>query len=150
MKGQKKMLTNVYYHGVKPLQASPGAAGLDLACNSYRSNIIIVPGATAIVPTGTFIEIPEGYVGLVCPRSGLAYREGVTILNAPGIIDSDYRGEIKVLLHNTGRMAYVVKHEDRIAQLVITSALVPRLVEEQPVEFSKTQRGDKGFGSTGR
>jgi len=106
------------------------------------------PGARALVPTGLAVAIPSGYAGLVLPRSGLALRHGLTLLNAPGLIDAGYRGEIKVLLINHDRASVTVARGERIAQLVLQRVERAELVEVQ--ELPPTDRGDGGFGSTGR
>jgi dUTP pyrophosphatase len=127
-----------------PTYARHGDAGADLISEQF---IVLNPGQTSAVATGTFIEIPEGYVGLIHPRSGLAANHGITVLNAPGTIDSGFRGEIKVLLHNTGARPVIINKEMRIAQLVIQEFVSAQFVQVE--ELSETQRGDAGFGSTG-
>jgi dUTP pyrophosphatase len=129
-----------------PGYATEGAAGMDLRA-FLAENISIPPLGRARVPTGLRIEIPEGYEGQVRPRSGLAVKFGVTILNAPGTIDSDYRGNLDVILVNLGAEAFVVKDGDRVAQLVIAPVFRAALAEEG--ELSATARGGGGFGSTG-
>jgi dUTP pyrophosphatase len=128
-----------------PLYATPGSAGCDLIADE---EVTLPPGKWSAVGTGLYLEIPSGYVAQVCPRSGLAFKHGVTVLNSPGIIDSDYRGEIKVLLINHNSLRYTVKKGDRIAQLVFMpiASAVMRHVEQ----LSSTDRGEGGFGSTGR
>ena len=108
----------------------------------------MLPGERASIPTGLRIELPEGYEAQVRPRSGLAIRHGVTILNAPGTIDSDYRGEIRVLLINHGLETFTIEPGDRIAQLVV--APVSRIVWQQAESLEESGRGEGGFGSTGR
>ncbi len=135
-----------------PRRESPGAAGLDLKANlliaDRLAGIGIAPGAFTLVPTGLRVALPPGYEAQVRPRSGLAYRSGVTVLNSPGTIDSDYRGEIRILLVNFGTSPASILHGDRIAQLVI-AALPP--YEIHPVrDLDSTTRGHGGFGSTGR
>ncbi len=130
-----------------PAYMSLGAAGLDLLADVDR-DVAIEPGGRALVPTGLAIALPAGYEGQVRPRSGLAHRTGVTVLNAPGTIDSDYRGEIQVLLVNLGREATVVRAGDRIAQLVV--APVARLEWAEVATLDATDRGAGGFGSTDR
>jgi dUTP pyrophosphatase len=128
--------------------ASVGAAGLDLmAANQAGGPIILDPSARALVPTGLVIQLPEGYEAQVRPRSGLALRHGVTVLNAPGTIDADYRGEIMVLLINLGSEAFVVERGMRIAQLVVApvTTVSPFVVEM----IDDTGRSGAGFGSTG-
>ncbi len=133
-------------NGTVPAYQSPGAAGIDLESSGER-DIVIQPGKRSLVPTGIFLEIPEGYEGQVRPRSGLAVKHGVTVLNTPGTIDSDYRGEVKVVLVNLGESDFVVKKGDRIAQLVFSPVCRAILSEKEILE--NTARGHGGFGSTG-
>jgi dUTP pyrophosphatase len=129
-----------------PAYQTDGAAGLDLHA-ALAGNVILGHGERALIPTGWSIEIPAGYEGQVRPRSGLALHHGVTVLNAPGTIDSDYRGELGVVLINFGAQPIAIRHNDRIAQLVI--ATVTRCsIDSRPV-LSLTHRGASGFGSTG-
>jgi dUTP pyrophosphatase len=134
---------------VIPRYKTSGAAGLDLsAC--LTTTLTIEPGGTARVPTGLQIALPPGHEGQVRPRSGLAARHGVTVLNSPGTIDEDYRGEVQVLLVNHGRESFTIAHGDRIAQLIV--APVSRVEIEavnSDAELGDTQRGQDGFGSTG-
>lgn len=127
-----------------PVQAYPGDAGLDLvACEGVR----LAPGRRAVVPTGIAVEIPKGYAGFVQPRSGLAARHGLAIVNSPGLIDSGYRGEIRVVLLNTDADdEFVVEAGMRIAQLVIAPVATVRLVEVD--ELASSERGGRGFGSS--
>lgn len=127
-----------------PRYASAGSAGLDL--HAATGPLTLEPGARALVGTGLALALPDGVEGQVRPRSGLALKHGVTVLNAPGTIDSDYRGEIGVLLVNLGESAFVVERGMRIAQLVIAPVGRARLVEG---ETEPTGRGAGGFGSTG-
>jgi dUTP pyrophosphatase len=129
-----------------PRYASELAAGADLSSASSEP-IIIEPGSWASVPTGVRIELPPGYEAQVRPRSGLAARHGLTVLNAPGTIDADYRGEIRVLLINLGKDAFLVERGLRIAQLVI--APVARCEFERAERLGESGRGEGGFGSTG-
>jgi dUTP pyrophosphatase len=129
-----------------PSYMSPGAAGLDLAAD-LGSPITIPPGGRALVPTGLALALPAGFEAQVRPRSGFAQRTGVTVLNAPGTIDSDYRGEIQVLLVNLGQDRVVVRRGDRIAQLVV--APVARIEWRETQDLDGTARGAGGFGSTG-
>jgi dUTP pyrophosphatase len=129
-----------------PEYQSAHASGMDLRA-ALLEPITIAPGARALVPTGFIIAIPRGYEGQVRPRSGLALRSGVTVLNTPGTIDSDYRGEVMVVLINHGRQKFIVKRGDRIAQLVI--APVARALLEVVDELDGTERGTGGYGSTG-
>jgi len=128
-----------------PSYATAGAAGLDLRA-AVPSRLVVAPGERALVPTGLRIAVPTGYEGQVRPRSGLALRHGIVLPNAPGTIDSDYRGEIQVILWNTGAEPFAIARGDRIAQLVV--APVAR-VELEEVALDETQRGAGGFGSTG-
>ncbi len=139
-------MIDVKFKGVKPTRATDGSAGYDLICNEEFGNVLCAQQFYAF-ETGTFVEIPKGYVGKVCPRSGLAAKKGVTVLNAPGIIDSDYRGEIKVILINLGNNDVAFSRGDRIAQLLIQKVEDVAFIE---CELSETERGDGGFGSTGR
>jgi dUTP pyrophosphatase len=127
-----------------PAQAYVGDAGFDLAaCERHE----VAPGERAVIPTGLAVEIPDGYGGFVLPRSGLAARHGITILNAPGLIDSGYRGEVKVVFHNTDTTeAFVVEPGMRIAQLVVLPVPGVALVEQD--ELAASERGDRGFGSS--
>jgi dUTP pyrophosphatase len=131
-----------------PAYETAGSAGMDLrAAVPEDRPILILPGKRALVPTGLVLEIAEGFEGQVRPRSGLAVKHGVTCLNTPGTVDSDYRGELKVLLINHGEEPYVVTRGTRIAQIVF--AAVSRIaIAEKPVA-SGTARGSGGFGSTG-
>lgn len=130
-----------------PAYQSAGAAGMDLvAALPAQSKIIIEPGAHDTIPTGIALALPAGYEAQVRPRSGLAQRAGVTVLNAPGTIDADYRGEIHVILINHGREGYEVVRGARIAQLVFARVEQMVLVE---AELDETARGAGGFGSTG-
>jgi dUTP pyrophosphatase len=130
-----------------PSYASAGAAGADLRA-AVESEVVIAPGERVAVPTGLTLEIPEGWEGQIRPRSGLALRYGLTVVNAPGTIDSDYRGELKVLLVNLGAEDVTIYRDDRIAQLVVTQAPQAGFVEVEALE--STDRGGGGFGSTGR
>jgi dUTP pyrophosphatase len=127
-----------------PAYATPGAAGADLAA---AEDATIAPGGVHAVATGIAIAIPEGYEGQVRPRSGLALKHGVTVLNAPGTIDADYRGEVKVILINHGPEPFKVARGDRIAQLVV-AAVAPARFERVDV-LPDSARGEGGFGSTG-
>lgn len=129
-----------------PAYATDGAAGLDLAA-ALDAPLTLLPGRRAAVPTGLAIELPPGTEGQVRPRSGLAARHGITVLNAPGTIDEDYRGELKVLLINLGEEPFVIEHGFRIAQLVV--APIARVRCELVGGLDRTARGAGGFGSTG-
>ncbi len=131
-----------------PAYHSSGAAGMDLrAAVAEDAPLELAPGARALIPTGIAIALPEGFEAQVRPRSGLALKHGVTCLNAPGTIDSDYRGEIGVILANLGEAPFVVKRGMRIAQLVI--APVTRACWEEVDDLDATARGSGGFGSSG-
>lgn len=131
-----------------PAYQSAGAAGLDLmAALPENTALIIAPGARDRVPTGLCVALPEGMEAQVRPRSGLAHRHGVTVLNAPGTVDADYRGEIAVLLVNLGQEPFVIRRGTRIAQLVV--ARVERVVLVEADALEPTIRGEAGFGSTG-
>jgi dUTP pyrophosphatase len=131
-----------------PRQQTQGAAGLDLAAALPEGEeMVLDPGRRGIVPTGLRIALPHGYEGQVRPRSGLAANHGVTVLNAPGTIDSDYRGEVKVILVNHGHAPFTIRRGDRIAQLVV--ALVSGVAFEMMESLDETERGSGGHGSTG-
>ena len=127
-----------------PAHAYTGDAGLDLAaCDRHE----VGPGERAVIPTGLALEIPDGYGGFVLPRSGLAARNGITLLNAPGLIDSGYRGEVQIVFHNTDRHeTFVVEPGMRIAQLVVLPIPAVRLVEQE--KLARSERGERGFGSS--
>ena len=137
-------------HGDKevicPRRQSSTASGLDLVCAS-KSAITIAPGAWALVPTGIAIELEPGFEAQVRSRSGLAAKQGIMVLNSPGTIDADYRGEIKVILMNLSTVPVDIEFGDRIAQLVVCPVMLPILREV--VDLSSTERGTDGFGSTG-
>jgi dUTP pyrophosphatase len=128
-----------------PAYETAGAAGMDLRA---AEDMTLKPGARGLVPTGLAIALPQGFEGQVRPRSGLAVKHGVTVLNSPGTVDSDYRGEIKVPLINHGEQDFVIIRGDRIAQLVV--APVTRIVWQETEELDDTARGAGGFGSSGR
>ncbi len=131
---------------VLPTRAHEGDAGLDLRA---LEGAMLEPGARAVVRTGLAVELPPGHAGLVLPRSGLAARHGIALVNAPGLIDAGFRGELQVLLLNTdGREAFTVRPGDRIAQLVVVAVAAPEPVEVD--ELAATARGAGGLGSSGR
>ncbi len=130
-----------------PAYKTAGAAGMDL-CAAIAEPVTLAPGARRLVPTGWSIALPAGYEAQVRPRSGLALSHGVTVLNAPGTVDADYRGEIGVVLVNHGAEPFVVRPGERIAQLVV--ARVERAELEVCDSLDATDRGDGGYGSTGR
>lgn len=130
-----------------PEYALPGCSGVDL-CAAIDNEVEILPGKRALIPTGIKLEIPEGFEGQVRPRSGLALRHGVTVLNSPGTVDASYRGEICVILINLGQDSFIIQRGMRIAQLVI--AAVVRVNSFIPVDqLSASLRQEQGFGSTG-
>ena len=130
-----------------PAYATEGSVGLDLPA-AVEEPLVIGPGARVLVPTGFALAIPPGYEGQIRPRSGLAAKHGITIPNAPGTIDSDYRGEVKVLLLNGGEESLTIKRGDRVAQLVIAPVVRAELIEVS--DLDETKRGAGGFGHTGR
>jgi len=131
-----------------PSYETAGAAGMDLrAAVEEGAPLVLKPGARALVPTGVVFEVPEGYEAQIRPRSGLAIKNGITCLNTPGTVDSDYRGEVKVILANLGQEDFVVERAMRIAQVVIAPVTQVALVEV--TQTSQTLRGAGGFGSTG-
>ena len=129
-----------------PQYGTKASAGIDLRAN-LKADIIMKPLERTIVPTGLFIEIPIGYEAQVRPRSGLAIKKGITVLNTPGTIDADYRGEIMIILINLSNEEFVIKHGERIAQMVI--AAHEQAEWELVEDLSETERGSGGFGSTG-
>ena len=132
-----------------PAYQSKGAAGLDLlAALDTKHPLTLAPGARALVPTGLVIELPQGYEAQVRPRSGLALNYGIAVLNSPGTIDSDYRGEIGVVLANLGHAPFEIRRGERIAQLVVLPVVQAELIEVPQVSI--TARGEGGFGSTGK
>lgn len=130
-----------------PAYATPDSAGLDLPA-AVDADLVLQPGERALVPTGLAIALPPGFEGQVRPRSGLALKEGLTVLNAPGTIDADYRGEVGVILINLGQQAVTIGRGQRIAQLVVAPVTQVRL--ETATELPDSTRGSGGFGSTGR
>jgi len=132
---------------ILPSYATESSSGLDLVA-FMEEPVVLAPFARALIPTGIHIGIPEGFEAEIRPRSGMAHKFGVTVLNTPGTIDSDYRGEVKALLINLGDQPFTISNGDRIAQMIFKSVVVInwRLVEELP----GTKRGQGGFGSTGR
>ncbi|MCY1706830.1 dUTP diphosphatase [Pannonibacter sp. SL95] len=129
-----------------PAYQSADAAGFDLSA-AVETDLVLAPGAVALVPTGLAMAIPRGFEGQVRPRSGLAAKNGVTVLNTPGTIDADYRGEVKVILINHGSAAFTVTRGMRIAQMIVAPVLQAALVEVGSLD--ETDRGSGGFGSTG-
>jgi dUTP pyrophosphatase len=130
--------------GFEPIYAQPGDAGADL---KSTEDVVIPAGSWKLVGTGVKVAMPDGYVGLVHPRSGLAAKQGITVLNTPGTVDAGYRGEIKVNLYNASSEDFQVKRGDRIAQLVFQEVSRAKFI--QVTELPETARGEAGFGSTG-
>ncbi len=144
------MLLPIHNTSNNPLPAYETAhsAGMDLRAYLPEGPMVLEPLQRALVPTGLYMEIPEGYEGQVRPRSGLAIKSGITVLNSPGTIDADYRGQVCVILINLSDKAFTINSGDRIAQLVIA-----RCEQVEPVQvevLSETERGEGGFGHTGR
>lgn len=129
-----------------PEYESREAAGMDVRA-AVVEDVILKPGERALVPTGFKMALPAGYEAQIRPRSGLAYRHGITMLNSPGTIDSDYRGEVKVLAVNHGEEAFTISRGDRVAQMVIAPVFQP--AAEEVESLPETDRGEGGFGSTG-
>ena len=130
-----------------PSYQTEGAAGVDLRANLPDNNITLQPLERTLVPTGLFLEIPEGYEAQVRPRSGMAIKHGITVINSPGTIDCDYRGEVKVPIVNLSNEPFTITHGDRIAQMVC--AAYAKASFQTVTELSNTERGTGGFGSTG-
>lgn len=130
-----------------PEYATQGSAGMDLAA-AVSGPVTVPAGGRALIPTGIAVQIPEGYGGFIFPRSGLAFKKGISMCNSVGVIDSDYIGEIKVAVHNISEAGYTINPGDRIAQLVFMP--VVRVQWEEVEELEQTERGAGGFGSTGR
>jgi len=129
-----------------PSYATPGSAGMDL-CAAVEESLVLEPGQRCLVPTGLRIALPLGYEAQIRPRSGLAIKEGITVANAPGTVDSDYRGEVKVGLVNLSDVPYTIRRGDRIAQMVV--APVTHVAWRPVASLDETERGAGGFGSTG-
>ena len=130
-----------------PVYETINSAGMDLRAYLPEGAITLKPMQRMLIPTGLFMEIPEGYEGQVRPRSGLAIKNGITVLNTPGTIDSDYRGELQIILINLGDKDFEIKNGDRIAQIIVAPVTQGNFVQVE--QLSVTERGEKGFGSTG-
>lgn len=145
------MKINIKYNSkegaIVPEYKTAGAAGADLCAYLPSQNVTLSPGKSALIPTGLLFEIPDGYEVQVRPRSGLAAKNGVTVLNTPGTIDSDYRGEVKVILINLGEEEFTINDGDRIAQMVIAPVTTAEFTFAE--NLSETDRGAGGMGSTG-
>ena len=132
-----------------PKYETEGAAGADIkACIPNQEELVIKPGERILIPTGISMEIPFGFEIQVRPRSGVSYKTSLMILNSPGTIDSDYRGELKIIIGNLGLEDQVIRHGDRIAQIALAPVIQATFISDN--ELSDTERGAKGFGSTGR
>ena len=143
-----KILVQKFDKNVKlPAYKTAGSSGMDIFAY-IKNKITIYPGRTEIIPTGIAIAIPKNYEVQIRPRSGLAAKKGVSVLNTPGTIDSDYRGEIKVILINLSKKSFVIESGDRIAQMILCPIVKAKMIEVK--KLSKTLRGKKGFGSTGK
>ncbi|RLB09931.1 MAG: dUTP diphosphatase [Deltaproteobacteria bacterium] len=129
-----------------PRYMTKESAGMDI-CAAVESELVLMPGQRALIPTGIAVELPEGFEAQIRPRSGLAIKYGIGMLNSPGTIDPDYRGEIKVILINLGEKPFKIKRGDRIAQMIISKIVRAKIEDVQ--ELNPTERGDKGFGHTG-
>jgi len=130
-----------------PAYATPGSAGMDIRANLDHA-VLLQPLERKLIPTGLYIELPLGFEAQVRPRSGLAIKQGITCLNSPGTVDSDYRGEIKVILINLSNEPQQVQHGDRIAQMVVSKVATAELIPVQMI--NETVRGEGGFGHTGK
>ena len=143
-----KILVKKFYKNIKlPIYKTSGSSGMDLLAY-IKNKITINPSKIAIIPTGIAVAIPKNYEIQIRPRSGLAAKKSISVLNTPGTIDSDYRGEIKIILINLGRKSFVVKSGDRVAQMILSPVAKGKFKEVK--SLPKTVRGKKGFGSTGK
>ena len=143
-----KILVKKFYKNIKlPVYKTVGSSGMDLLAY-IKNKITINPSKIAIIPTGIAVAIPKNYEIQIRPRSGLAAKKSISVLNTPGTIDSDYRGEIKIILINLGRKSFVVKSGDRVAQMILSPVAKGKFKEVK--SLPKTVRGKKGFGSTGK
>jgi len=142
-----KRLRNELNNIPLPAYATKGSAGMDIYA-ALEKPVIISRGAIEMIPTNISVEIPEGYEIQVRPRSGLAAKHGIGILNSPGTIDSDYRGEIKIIIINFGKEDFIIQPAERIAQLVVSKVYTAKFIETE--ELNNTKRGEGGFGHTGR
>jgi dUTP pyrophosphatase len=142
-----KKLSNDFDDIPLPNYATIGSAGMDIRA-AVENMVVIEPGSIFLVPTNLSVEIPKGYEIQVRPRSGLAAKHGVGILNSPGTIDSDYRGEVKIILINLGKEKFTIKRGDRIAQLVVSKVYIAKLAQSD--DLTQSHRGKGGFGHTGK
>lgn len=129
-----------------PAYATPGSAGMDIRANLDEA-VTLQPLERRLIPTGLFIELPEGYEAQIRPRSGMAIKQGITCLNSPGTVDADYRGELKIILINLSDTIQVINNSDRIAQMIIAKTEKAELIQVE--ELNETARGEGGFGHTG-
>ncbi|MEQ8235785.1 MAG: dUTP diphosphatase [Syntrophomonadaceae bacterium] len=144
----KVLVTRIHSHDLPlPRFMTPGAAGMDIFA-ANREDVILPAGGRALIPTGIAIAIPANCEAQIRPRSGLALKHGLTLLNTPGTIDSDYRGEIKLIVINLGEEDYTLKRGERIAQMIFAQVLHPEIVEVESLD--QTDRGAGGFGHTGK
>ena len=141
-----KIINKAKHNFWNPIYADPGSSGMDVRA-SLDEFEVVRPGHRKLIPTGLFMEIPQGYEIQIRPRSGLALKKGITVLNTPGTIDASYRGEICVILQNNGLEDFIVENGDRIAQLVLCE--VPKCIWEIVSELEETDRGNGGFGHSG-
>ena len=143
-----KILVKKFDKNIKlPAYKTSGSSGMDLMAH-IKNKVIVGPGKTKIIPTGIAVAIPKNYEIQIRPRSGLAAKKGISVLNTPGTIDSDYRGEIKIILINLSKKSFIVKSGDRVAQMILCPVAKVKLKEVK--NLPKTVRGKAGFGSTGK
>ena len=143
-----KILVKKFDKNIKlPAYKTSGSSGMDLMAY-IKNKITIYPGKIALVPTGIAVAIPENYEIQIRPRSGLAAKKGISVLNTPGTVDSDYRGEIKIILINLSKKSFIVKSGDRIAQMILCP--IAKVKFKEVKNLPKTLRGERGFGSTGK
>lgn len=142
-------IAKVRHTATLPRRASVDASGYDLYASDEQAEYEIYPRDRVIIPTGVALELPHGVTALICARSGLAFKNGISVVNGPGIVDSDYRGEVKVCLLNTGDEIVTFKPGDRIAQMLLVRHESCDFIETSVENLAPTKRGDAGFGSTG-
>lgn len=141
-----KIINKAKHNFGNPEYTDQGSSGMDIRA-SLTYSVIINPGCRALIPTGLYVSIPEGYEIQVRPRSGLAFKKGITVLNTPGTLDASYRGEIGVIIQNNGTEDFIIENGDRIAQLVLCE--VPKCIWETVDVLDETERGEGGFGHSG-
>ena len=143
-----KILVKKFYKNIKlPVYKTPGSSGMDLVAY-IKNKITITPGNTGVISTGISLAVPKNYEIQIRPRSGLAAKKGISVLNTPGTVDSDYRGEIKIILINFSKKSFIVKSGDRIAQMILCPVAKGKIKEVK--NLPRTVRGKGGFGSTGK